>query len=175
MKLARTILRVAIGVLFIGHGTQKLFGWFGGGGLDKTAGGFESLGLYPGRRNAIAAGTCEALGGTLLAVGLLTPAAVGALVGTMITAIRTVHVKNGVWSANGGYEYNLVLITAMLVIAELGPGAVSVDAALGLDDGSTLRAAGLLAAGAAASAVIVEAGKRSAPGAAAAPDVAVAA
>ena len=117
----------------------------------------------------------EALGGALLAVGLLTPAAVGALVGTMITAIRTVHFKNGVWSANGGYEYNLVLITAMLTLAEVGPGPVSLDAALGLDKGSTLRAAGLLAAGAAASAAIIEAGKRGAPDVAEAPDVAVAA
>ncbi|HEY8858735.1 MAG TPA: DoxX family protein, partial [Gaiellales bacterium] len=90
MKLARAILRITIGVLFIGHGTQKLFGWFGGRGLDATAESFESMGLYPGRENAIAAGTTEALGGALLALGALTPVALGGLVGVMITAVRTV-------------------------------------------------------------------------------------
>ncbi len=109
MKFARTILRVTVGLLFVGHGTQKLFGWFGGGGLDATAGGFESMGLAPGRQNAIAGGGAEAVGGALLTAGLFTPAAVGSLIGVMITAIRTVHLPNGPWAANGGYEYNLVL------------------------------------------------------------------
>ena len=63
MKLARAILRITIGVLFVGHGTQKLFGWFGGKGLDATAESFESMGLYPGRENAVAAGATGAVGG----------------------------------------------------------------------------------------------------------------
>src|SRR3982074_2372894 len=73
MKIARLLLRLIVGVLFFGHGTQKLFGWFGGGGLDATAQAFEHLGMRPGRRNAIAAGTAEAAGGAALALGLATP------------------------------------------------------------------------------------------------------
>ena len=75
MKLGLTLLRVVIGALFFGHGTQKLFGWFGGHGIEGTAGFFESLGLKPGRRHATAAGAAEAGGGALVALGFLTPAA----------------------------------------------------------------------------------------------------
>jgi putative oxidoreductase len=75
MKLFRLIMRVLIGALFVGHGTQKLFGWFGGHGVEATGGFFESLGLRPGKRNAIAAGASEAGGGALLAAGLATQVA----------------------------------------------------------------------------------------------------
>ena len=122
MKIGRLLLRLVVGGLFVGHGTQKLFGWFGGHGLDATAQGFEQLGLRPGRRNAIAAGAAEAGGGALLAIGLATPLASAVLVATMLTAIHRVHAKNGPWAANGGYEYNLVLIAAALALAEVGPG-----------------------------------------------------
>jgi putative oxidoreductase len=166
MKLARAILRITIGLLFVGHGTQKLFGWFGGKGLDATAESFESMGLYPGRENAVAAGATEALGGALLALGALTPLALGALVGVMITAVRTVHWKNGVWVTEGGYEYNLVLIAALLALAEGGPGPLSLDGALGHGSGSLLEAAGMLSLGAAGSYATVEAAKRRAPAAA---------
>jgi putative oxidoreductase len=165
MNIARASLRIAIGLLFVGHGTQKLFGWFGGKGLDSTAQAFESMGLHPGQDNAIAAGGAEAVGGALLAVGAFTPLAVLSLVSVMITAIRTVHFKNGVWATNGGYEYNLVLIAALLALAEAGPGRLSVDAAVGRDSGSARRAAGLLALAAAGSFAAVETGRRRAPGA----------
>src|ERR1700749_982561 len=112
MKLARFLLRLVIGGFFVGHGTQKLFGWFGGGGLDATAQAFESLGLRPGRRNAIAAGAAEAGGGALLAAGLATPVGAAVITATMLTAIHKVHLKNGPWTNNGGYEYNAVLIAA---------------------------------------------------------------
>jgi putative oxidoreductase len=118
MKIGRLLLRVAVGGFFFGHGTQKLFGWFGGNGLDATAQGFEALGLRPGRRNAIAAGVAEAGGGALLASGLATPLAASALTATMLTAIETVHAKNGPWLNNGGYEYNVVMIAAVLTLAE---------------------------------------------------------
>jgi putative oxidoreductase len=163
MRFARTFLRVTIGLLFIGHGTQKLFGWYGGGGLEKTGDGFESMGLYPGRDNAIAGGGAEALGGAFLAAGLFTPVAVASLISVMITAIRKVHLKNGPWAGNGGYEYNLVLIAALLTIAEAGPGPLSFDAAAGRESGSALEAVGLLAAGAVGSIAAIEAGKRRAP------------
>src|ERR1700710_2714361 len=112
MKFGRLLARLFIGGLFIGHGTQKLFGWFGGPGIDGVAAGFESMGLRPGRRNAIASGLSEAAGGAALTLGLAMPVAGAALIGTMITAIRTVHLKNGPWASDGGYEYNLVLIAA---------------------------------------------------------------
>src|SRR5947207_2769124 len=110
MKLWRLILRVLVGGLFVGHGTQKLFGWFGGHGLEGTGGYFESLGLKPGRRNAIATGVAEAGGGALLVTGLATPLAGAAIGGTMVTAIRYVHAPKGPWITNGGWEYNAVLL-----------------------------------------------------------------
>jgi putative oxidoreductase len=147
MKIARLFLRLVVGGFFIGHGTQKLFGWFGGYGLDGTAQGFEQLGMRPGRRNAIAAGVAEAGGGAALVVGLATPLAGSALISTMLTAINRVHLKNGPWATNGGYEYNLVLIAAMLALVETGPGELSVDAALGREKSGPEWALASLAAG----------------------------
>jgi putative oxidoreductase len=135
MKIARFLARVTIGALFFGHGTQKLKGWFGGHGLDATAGVFEQLGLRPGRRNAIAAGAAEAGGGAALALGFATPFASAALIATMLTAMHRVHLKNGPWISNQGYEYNLVLILTAALLAELGPGPVSLDHVLGTDTG----------------------------------------
>jgi putative oxidoreductase len=128
--MAKLLLRVLVGLLFVGHGTQKLFGWFGGGGLEETAGQFESLGLRPGKQHAAAAGAAEAGGGLLLAVGLATPLAAASLIGVMLTAIRKVHLANGVWAADGGFEYNAVLIAAVALLAESGPGPASLDRAL---------------------------------------------
>jgi putative oxidoreductase len=131
MKIGRLLLRLAVGGFFVGHGTQKLFGWFGGHGLEATAQGFEQIGLRPGRPNAIAAGVAEAGGGALLAAGLATPLAASVLTATMLTAIDKVHGKKGPWLSNGGYEYNVVLIAAALALVEVGPGGLSLDAALG--------------------------------------------
>jgi putative oxidoreductase len=148
MKIGRLLLRLSVGGFFIGHGTQKLFGWFGGHGLDATAAGFEQMGLRPGRRNAIAAGAAEAGGGALFAAGLATPLAASALTATMLTAIKTVHGKNGPWLSNGGYEYNVVLIAAALILVEAGPGPLSLDAALGRErSGTGWTLAALLAGG----------------------------
>lgn len=123
MKLSRVMLRLLIGGLFIGHGTQKLFGWFGGHGLEGTSGLFESLGLRPGRRNALGAGAAETGGGALLAAGVATPLAGAAITGVMTTAIRHVHGPKGPWSSDGGWEYNAVLIAATLAIVEEEAGA----------------------------------------------------
>jgi putative oxidoreductase len=128
MDLGRTIVRGVIGPLFAGHGTQKLFGWLGGHGLEGTSGFFENLGLRPGKRHATAAGVAEAGGGLLLTLGAFTPLATTAISATMITAMRKVHLQKGPWVTNGGYEYNLVLIAAMVALAESGPGRPSVDA-----------------------------------------------
>lgn len=151
MSLGRLVLRSVIGGLFIGHGTQKLFGWFGGGGLDETGKGFEAIGLGPGRRQALAAGLAESGGGALLALGLATPLAEAVLISVMLTAIRTVHWKNGPWATKGGYEYNIVLIAALLGLAETGPGCLSFDRILGVERAGLLWMAAAGAVGAAGS------------------------
>lgn len=152
MKIGRLLLRLVVGALFIGHGTQKLFGWFGGHGLDATSQMFEGMGMRPGRRNAIAAGAAEAGGGAAIALGLATPLGAASLISVMLTAINRVHFKNGPWITNGGYEYNIVLIAAALAITELGPGPLSIDAALGQERSGTGWAVAAAAAGAAGAA-----------------------
>jgi putative oxidoreductase len=130
MGLGTLALRGTIGPLFVGHGTQKLFGWFGGHGLDATAGGFESMGMRPGKRHAIAGGAAEAIGGALVTLGAFTPLGASLITGVMTTAIRKVHAPNGPWVTSGGWEYNAVIIAAMAVLADHGPGPLSVDAKL---------------------------------------------
>ncbi len=169
MDIGRLAARVAIGSLFIGHGTQKLFGWFGGPGLAGTEGVMSSLNLHPPRRNALAAGAAETGGGVLVLAGLATPLAAAGLIGTMVTAIRTVHWSNGPWAANGGYEYNVTLIAALTALVETGPGDLSLDAWLGRREHGAAWALGALAVGVASSVAVVELGRRSAPGAATAP------
>ena len=156
MDLGRAITRFVIGPLFVGHGTQKLFGWFEGHGLEGTAGFFETLGLRPGKRHATAAGLSEATGGALLTLGALTPLASTLISGTMITAIRKVHLKNGPWTTNGGYEYNLALIAMMAALTEVGPGRPSVDDALFPRLRGTGWAVAALAAGAVGSYLTTE-------------------
>jgi putative oxidoreductase len=160
MNLGRLIARVAIGGLFAGHGAQKLFGWFGGSGVEGTAETMDKLELQPGRRHATAAGLSEALGGTLLALGALTPLAGSMITATMLTAIRKVHLPNGPWNTQGGYEYNLALIAAVLAIVDCGPGAPSVDRALGIEARGNRWTLASLAAGAAGSTLAIEAGRR---------------
>jgi putative oxidoreductase len=116
--LGNRLMRILIGGLFIGHGTQKLFGWFGGHGPDGTGRFFESIGLRPGKPNAIAAGAAEAGGGALLASGVGTPVAGAALHGVMTSAIKHVHAEKGPWSTEGGWEYNAVLMAAIYAIVE---------------------------------------------------------
>jgi putative oxidoreductase len=128
MKLGAPLMRVLVGGLFIGHGTQKLFGWFGGSGLEGTGAMMEKLGMRPPRRHALLSGVAEAGGGALLALGALTPLATAMLTGSMTTAIRKVHWANGPWITQRGWEYNAVLIAAVTALADHGPGRPSVDA-----------------------------------------------
>ena len=171
MKFARLLARLFIGATFIGHGTQKLFGWFGGPGIDGTTGMMEKLELAPPRANAYAASLSETLGGSAIALGAFTPLAAASLIGTMTTAIRTVHLKNGFWSTGGGYEYNLTIIAALLLLVDGGPGALSVDGALGLEETGAGVALGALALGVLGSTVTLAAaqaaGKKAAAEAAA--------
>ncbi len=160
MKLGIAVLRSIVGVLFMGHGLQKLAGWFGGHGLEGTGAAFESMGLRPGKAHAAAAGTSETVGGALLAGGLLTPLGATLLSGTMLTAIRKVHLAKGVWVSNGGYEYNLILLGVLFAVTDLGPGDWSLDHALGLRRSGPGWALAQLAAGAAGSAAAVAIGAR---------------
>jgi putative oxidoreductase len=147
MDLALLILRLVVGLLFVGHGAQKLFGVFGGGGLEGTSGMFDNIGLRPGWLAARAAGTGEFLGGVLIALGLFTPFAAAALIGVMIAAIATVHAKNGIWNTNQGYEFNLTLIAVVFALAGIGAGAWSLDNVFGFDLHGTVWALAALAAG----------------------------
>lgn len=168
-ETAALIRRLLVGGLFVGHGLQKLAGILGGAGLDRTGETFESVGLRPGRTNAIAAGTAETVGGGLLALGLATPAAVAATSGVTITAMRTVHARNGIWATDGGIEYTAVLTSALFAIAERGPGAVSLDRLLGAERAGTPWALGAIAAGAAGSTAAIARARRQPPSAPASP------
>jgi putative oxidoreductase len=147
MELALLILRVVVGVLFVGHGAQKLFGVFGGSGLNGTADTFDAIGLRPGRLYAPAAGATEIGAGVLLALGLLTPVAAALAIAVMVAAVTTIHLPRGLWNQNGGYEYNAVMAAAAFALAGAGPGAWSLDAALDIDWSSTGWALAALVAG----------------------------
>lgn len=117
------IIRMVIGLTFIGHGGQKLFGWFGGGGPEGTAKWFESAGVAPGRRIwPVVAGFFELIGGLLFAGGVLTPVGAALISVIMLDAILTIHIKNGYWIDKNGFEYNFVLIITVVGISLIGPG-----------------------------------------------------
>ena len=128
--LGLLVLRAGVGAVLIAHGSQKLFGWFGGPGLRDTAKSFEEMGFRPGRLSALGAGLGEAGGGTLIALGLATPAAGAAAAGTMITA-ASVHKPGGFFAFAGGYEYPALLGVSTAALALTGPGRISVDQATG--------------------------------------------
>jgi putative oxidoreductase len=169
MNIGRVAARVVIGGLFVGHGTQKLFGWFGGPGLEGTEKMMGALEMHPTRPNALAAGLSETAGGALLIAGAGTPLAASSLIGTMLTAIRKVHKPNGPWVSQGGWEYNAVLIASLVALVDAGPGELSVDGALGHEEWGPKWALGGLALGAAASTAAIALGHRNAASAAASP------
>lgn len=125
MAVGHRALGGVVGGLFAGHGAQKLFGAFGGHGIDGTAQFFEQVGMRPGKRNAILAGAAETAGGAMLAAGVATPLAASALTATMATAIWKVHRPNGPWVGQNGYEYNLVLMAAVFAITADRKGALA--------------------------------------------------
>jgi len=131
IALGLLVVRVVVGLLFVGHGAQKLFGWFGGYGPKGTGGWMESIGIKPGVAMAVAAGLMELIGGLLFVAGLLTPLAAVLIVLTMLGAIVKVHGPNGIWATANGYEYNLVLVAIAIGIALTGAGEYSIDALIG--------------------------------------------
>lgn len=130
MDVGLLILRLAVGGLFIGHGTQKLFGWFGGYGLKGTGGFFESIGYRPGPFMALIAGTTEVVGGVFLASGFLTPLGAAMVIGVMLNAIVSAKLQQGLWN---GFELELLYAIAVTTLAFTGAGLYSLDAVIGWD------------------------------------------
>lgn len=154
--VARLIIRVGIGGVQIAHGAQKLFGWFGGHGLKGTGAYLESQGFRPGTQSALAAGIGEAGGGALFALGLATPGAGAAIVGTMGVA-AAVHAPQGFFAMEGGLEYPAVLGLMAGAMTLIGPGNISLDALLGHRlDRPWMRALALVAAAGALAAVVAK-------------------
>ena len=147
MNLALLALRLVVGLTLAAHGAQKLFGWFGGHGIDGTAAGYERMGLRPGKFNAWLAGLAECLGGLLIALGLVTPLGAAALIGVMTVAVATVHLRNGFFAAQNGFEFNLVMASAAFALAGIGAGGWSLDHALGIHMTGAGWALGALAVG----------------------------
>ncbi len=120
-------VRLASGVIFAAHGAQKLYGWFGGYGLEGTGGWMSSIGLEPGVLMAALAGGAEFFGGLALILGLLVRPAAVVLALTMVVAIVTVHLANGLFMSNNGYEFGLALLAVSVSLAIRGAGSASID------------------------------------------------
>ena len=120
-------LRIPVGIIFVAHGAQKLFGWFGGYGLEGTGHWLDSIGLSPGYLMALLAGGTEFLGGLALIIGLLVRPASAALAFAMLIAIFSVHFQNGLFMSNNGYEFALALLAASASLLFSGAGHASVD------------------------------------------------
>lgn len=119
------LLRLAVGLTMAAHGSQKLFGWFGGGGLTGTGKFFASKGYPAGEVMAAVAGVTETFGGLALAAGLLTPLAGAALVGTLLNALAVKGI--GAFFAPKGVEYELILLAAAAALTLTGPGRYAAD------------------------------------------------
>jgi putative oxidoreductase len=161
MSYGLLLLRVVVGGTMFGHGAQKLFGWFGGPGLEGTKGFLGKLGYPAVLPLALMLGLAEA-SGLALVLGLLTPFACLAITVVMLNAIATVHWAKGFWAGNGGYEFNLTLLAVAVAIAATGPGRFSVDRAIGWDDNlnGVWWGVGVLVAGAAIAFLTLTVGRR---------------
>jgi putative oxidoreductase len=133
MDYGLLLLRVVVGLTMFAHGSQKLFGWFGGGGLAGTRGWLGSMGFRPPGLLALAVALAES-GGLILALGLLTPLGALGIASAMFVAIVSVHLSKGFFVGAGGFEYNLVLATSAVAVAATGPGRFSLDRAFHADD-----------------------------------------
>lgn len=126
--LSTLALRIPAGIIFMAHGAQKLFGAFGGYGLEGTGQWMASIGLEPGYLMALMAGSAEFFGGLALLIGLLIRPAAAVLAITMLVAIFTVHFSNGLFMSNNGYEFGLALLAVSVSLLFSGAGRLSVDA-----------------------------------------------
>jgi putative oxidoreductase len=163
MDTGLLIARIVFGLLMAIHGSQKLFGWFGGPGINGTAAFLEQLGFRPGRLFVVGNVLTECGGGVLLALGLLQPAAAAAIVSSMVVAIATVHWNNGLLAMTNGIELPFLYLTAALSLALTGAGAYSLDAVLGLAPLWTPQLTALVLCGGVAGAFASLAVRRTAP------------
>jgi putative oxidoreductase len=147
MDIALLGLRLVVGLTFAVHGARTLFGAFGGAGIEGTARFSEQIDLRPGKPNAWLSGVAELFAGLLLALGLVMPVAAAALIGDMTAAVLTVHLRNGFFNTDNGFEYNLVLAVAVFALAGVGAGAWSLDEALDINLAGTGWALAALGAG----------------------------
>lgn len=131
MAFGRLVLRTTVGGIILGHGLQKLNGSFGGPGLEGTEKMMGSLGLHPAKHQAWAVALSETVGGGLTAAGFLSPLGPAMIIGSQAVAMQKVHLKNGFWLHNRGYEYNLLLMAGAFALAGSGPGALSLDGLFG--------------------------------------------
>ena len=139
--------RLVFGALFAAHGTQKLFGWFRGGGLEGTGSFFEQLGFRPGRAFAAAAGLTEVTAGLLIALGFLGPVGPALLLSVLVVAVITVHRRNGLLTTSDGSELPILYMTVAVSLALAGFGPYSLDAWLGMASWPTRLVGAVLAAG----------------------------
>ena len=129
-QLGSLALRLPVGIIFMAHGAQKLFGWFGGYGLEGTGQWMASIGLEPGYLMALLAGSGEFFGGLAILLGLLTRPAAAVLAFTMVVAIASVHIGNGLFMSGNGYEFGLALLSSSVALTLLGGGRWSLDRVL---------------------------------------------
>jgi putative oxidoreductase len=126
-----TVVRILVGIIFVAHGSQKLFGAFGGYGLEGTGQYMASLGLTPGYLMALLSGSAEFFGGLGLVVGLLARPAAAVLAATLVVAIFSVHISHGLFMANNGYEFALALLGGVIAVLIEGAGKFSLDSKIG--------------------------------------------
>ncbi len=126
-SVSQLALRLPLGIIFAAHGSQKLFGWFGGYGLEGTGQWMASIGLEPGVLMAALSGSAEFFGGLALIIGLLVRPAAAVLAITMLVAIFSVHIGNGLFMSNNGYEFGLALLAGVVSLLISGAGRASVD------------------------------------------------
>jgi putative oxidoreductase len=132
VDLALFVMRIVLGVIFMIHGGQKLFGWMSGPKIAGTVGMMNNLKVAHPVPLAWMAALSEFVGGLLVLLGLFTPLGAVLTISVMVTAIATVHAKNGILNTKGGYEFNLSLITLAVAILLMGAGAFSLDSLLGI-------------------------------------------
>lgn len=132
IALGLLILRLVLGMTLAAHGAQKLFGWWGGTGMKGWTGAMTRMRIRPAAPWAWMSALAELVGGLLVAIGLLNPLGSFAIAGSMLVAIALVHWPKGFWTTKGGYEFNLLIVASAAAVAIAGPGAYSLDSALGI-------------------------------------------